>query len=52
MVLESHHITNGWEGTVYNNTAAAHTAEMTLACARSIAVSGAALPAATPPSTP
>ena len=29
MVLESHDITNGWEGTVYNNTAAAHTAEMT-----------------------
>jgi hypothetical protein len=40
-VLESHHITNGWTATVYNNTAEPHTAQVTLACARSIAVTGA-----------
>src|SRR5918994_1747454 len=40
-VLESHHIANGWTATVHNDTAAPHTAQVTLACARSIAVTGA-----------
>ena len=39
-VLDSHHIANGWTATVYNDTAAAYTAQVTLACARSIAVTG------------
>jgi hypothetical protein len=40
-VLDEHHTTNGWAGTVYNNTAAPHTAQVTLACARSKLVVGA-----------
>ena len=40
-VLDSHHTTNGWVGTVYNDTAAPHTAQVTLACARSKQVFGA-----------
>jgi hypothetical protein len=44
-VLESHQIANGWTATVHNNTAAPHTAQLILECARSIAVSGSALPA-------
>jgi hypothetical protein len=39
-VLESHHINNGWTATVYNDTAQPRTAQVTLACARSIAVTG------------
>ena len=43
-VLDSHPIVNGWTATVYNNTAEKHTAQLILSCARSLAVSGAALP--------
>ena len=43
-VLDSHAIANGWTATVYNNTAEKHTAQLILSCARSLAVSGSALP--------
>jgi hypothetical protein len=43
-VLDSHPITNGWTATVYNNTAEKHTAQLILTCARSLAVTGPALP--------
>ncbi len=43
-VLDSHVIANGWTATVYNGTAEKHTAQVILACARSLAVSGSALP--------
>lgn len=43
-VLYSHPIANGWSATVYNNTAAKHGAQLILSCARSLAVSGPALP--------
>jgi hypothetical protein len=45
LVLDSHPIANGWTATVYNNTAEQHTAQLILSCARSLAVSGPALPA-------
>ena len=44
VVLDSHAIANGWTATVYNNTDKPHTAQLILSCARSLAVSGPALP--------
>jgi hypothetical protein len=43
-VLDSHPIASGWTATVYNKTAEKRTAQLILSCARSLAVSGAALP--------
>jgi hypothetical protein len=43
-LLDSHAIANGWTATVYNNTAEPRKADVILSCARSIAVSGSALP--------
>jgi hypothetical protein len=45
IVLDSHPIARGWSATVSNGTAEAHNAQLILSCARSLAVSGAALPA-------
>ncbi len=43
-VLDSHAIAGGWTATIYNNTTEKHTAQLILSCARSLAVSGSALP--------